>query len=78
MSADSCEQSRGLHNPTLLGVGLLLIGLGVLPYLGVPVFSEWTGSWAFAVGAAVGIRGYSGGCLSGLVPGVEQCSADGD
>lgn len=71
-----CEQSQGLDNPTLVVVGAVLFVAGVLPYLGVPVMSESLGSWSFAIGLAVAFRGYNGGCLSGLIPGVQQCNVE--
>jgi hypothetical protein len=74
----ACEQSAGMDSPLLFWGGLLLLLLGLLPYLGVGVMSQNGGSWAFAIGLAMGFRGYTGGCLSGLIPGVNQCNVDAD
>ena len=71
-----CGRSEGMDSPILVAVGAILLVLGVLPYLGVGVVSEGAGSWAFAIGLAMSFRGYTGGCLSGLIPGVSQCNVD--
>ncbi|MFW6265417.1 MAG: hypothetical protein ACOC2A_01430 [Halanaeroarchaeum sp.] len=77
MSEDTdCGRSKGMDRPLLFGVGVVAMVVGIAPYLGVPVTSEWAGSWAFAIGLALGFRGYTGGCLSGLLPGVKQCNVD--
>ena len=74
----ACERSDRPVSRPLFYVGAMLIVLGTLPYLGVAVTSEWVGSWLFAFGLAMAFRGYTGGCLSGLLPGVDQCTVDAD
>ncbi|UWG47219.1 hypothetical protein HSRCO_0931 [Halanaeroarchaeum sp. HSR-CO] len=67
-----------MDRPLLFGVGVVSIVVGVLPYLGVAIMSEWAGSWAFGIGVAAAFRGYTGGCLGGLLPGVQQCNVDAE
>ncbi|MFB6124734.1 MAG: hypothetical protein ABEJ59_02080 [Halanaeroarchaeum sp.] len=57
-------------------VGAALLVAGSLPFVGVGVGYERAASWAFAIGLAMAFRGYTGGCLSGLVPGVSQCNVE--
>lgn len=71
-----CGRSEGMDSPILFVVGAILLVLGVLPYLGVDIVSDRAGSWAFAIGLAMSFRGYTGGCVSGLIPGVSQCTVD--
>lgn len=72
----NCGRTRGMVDPRLVVVGSVLIVLGILPSLGVAVISSAVGWWAFAIGLALAVRGYTGGCLSGLIPGVDGCSTD--
>ena len=72
----TCDQSQGIESLPLLVVGVALTGVGILTFVGIDVVSETTGSWAFAIGLAMSLRGYSGGCLSGLIPGVKQCNVE--